>query len=220
MFKTKTVFFQQIVQILNQDKSSFQVLMVALGIGAFTNLQLEFLEEFELVLRPVMRAIKYVQGRYYFGSYLPMLFGLQSELNVEKPRKFCKPLVVALRNGFEKRFGDIMNPENPESVPLFVAMVANPKYKLNYVPQNLLTHNILRLKRMVLSAAEEMVGRKMRKLNESQESENKDAENISDLNGECEIKRIRMFSDSMKKRWLEMKLIYSRYALLSFSNRR
>lgn len=152
------------------------------GHWLFTKIQLDFLKEFELVLRPVMKGIKYVQGRYYFGSYLPMLFGLKSELDSEKHLKFCKPLVIALRNGFDKRFSDIMNPENPESVPLFVAMITNPKYKLNYVPQNLLTQNILRLKRMVLSAAEEMIERKMRKLNESQASEN-NAEVVADFNG-------------------------------------
>lgn len=157
--------------------------MVALGIGAFTSIQLEFLKEFEFVFRPIMRAIKYVQGRYYFGSYLPLLFGLKSELHSEKPLKFCEPLRTALRNGFEKRFADIMNPENPESVPLFVAMITNPKYKLNYVPQNLLTCNILRLKRMVLSAAEQIIERKMRKLKESQANENKETENVADLNG-------------------------------------
>ena len=160
-----------------------EVLLVALGIGAFTNTQLEFLKEFEYVLRPVMKALKFVQGRYYFGSYLPMLFGLQSELNSEKSLKHCKPLVLALRNGFEKRFNQIMTPENPKSVPLFVAMITNPQYKMNYIPQNLLRNNILRLKRMLLSAAEEMIARKMRKLNECEADQNKDSEEIPDLNG-------------------------------------
>lgn len=166
--------------------------MVALGIGAFTNIQLEFLKEFELILRPIMKAIKYVQGKYYFGSYLPMLFGLQNELNSEKTLKFCKPLVIALRSGFEKRFGNVMNPENPESVPLFVAMITNPRYKLNYVPQNLLTRNILRLKRMVLSAAEEMVERKLQKLNESQACENNGEEEISEFDSKYETTQNRI----------------------------
>lgn len=167
--------------------------MVALKIGAFTDTQLEFLKEFEFVLRPVIKALKYVQGRYYFGSYLPMLFGLQNELNSEKPLKICKPLVEALRKGFEKRFGDIMNPENPESVPLYVAMITNPKYKMNYVPQNVLTRNILRLKRMVLSAAEEIIERKLRRLNESQVGENEEVENNGENDGNCEIDGICFF---------------------------
>lgn len=157
--------------------------MVALGIGAFTKTQLEFLKEYEKVLRPVMRAIKYVQGRYYFGSYLPMLFGLRSELNSEKSLKYCKPLILALRSGFEKRFSNIMNPENPQSVPLFVAMISNPKYKMNYIPQNLLRGNMSRLKKMLLSATEQMIARKMRKLNEFEANENMDSEDIFDLNG-------------------------------------
>lgn len=173
--------------------------MVHLGIGAFTDLQLEFLKEFEIVFRPIMRAIKYVQGRYYFGSYLPMLFGLQIELNTEKHMKFCTPLVEALRNGFEKRFSDVMNPELPESVPLFVAMISNPKYKLNYVPQNLLSRHILRLKRMFLSAAEEMIERKMRKMNESQLNNDKESENVAGLSGKYKIRGI-YFSHSKKRR--------------------
>lgn len=176
-------FFLQIVQILNQDPSSLQVLLVALDIGAFTATQLEFLSEFVYVLRPVMRAIKYVQGRCFFGSYLPMLFGLRSELNSENTLKYCEPLVLALREGFEKRLGHAMDPENPKSVPLFVAMITNPKYKMNYIPQNLLRANILRLKRMLLSAAEEMIERNVRKLSEISTNENEDPEDISDLNG-------------------------------------
>lgn len=87
-----------------------------------------------------------------------------------------------------------MNPENRESVPLFVAMITNPKYKLNYVPQNLLTRDILRLKRMVLSATEEMIERKMRKLKKSQENVNKDQDEMVDLNGECGSQEFSYFS--------------------------
>lgn len=38
-----------------------------------------------------------------------------------------------MRDGFERRFSSLMNPQDSESHPLYIAMITNPEFKLNYM---------------------------------------------------------------------------------------
>lgn len=68
----------------------------------------------------------------------------------------CLPLVIALQSGLENRFGELMDPfnANGKSIPLYVAMLSNPAFKLNYMGMKKIPPNlILRLKEMLYNAA-------------------------------------------------------------------
>lgn len=109
-------------------------------------------------------ALKTIESNSYtFGLYLPTLFGLKINLQalIDKNLVFeCISLVHALQAGMEKRFGELMNPfaSDKKSVPLFVAMLTNPRYKFNFmglssIPPNLFNH----FKKMLFSEARNML---------------------------------------------------------------
>lgn len=148
--------------------------------------ELAFLKQYRNILSLVRSCLDIVEGdKHYFGIYLPTLLGLNyklnelvNTLNSTSARKFsinytdengdpavvssnCLPLVNAIKNGFEKRFGfliDLFNADG-KSIPLYLAMMSHPKYKLNFttrktIPTSLLNH----LKNMLVTAAYETLG--------------------------------------------------------------
>lgn len=120
----------------------------------------EFLNEYMNVIRPIAEALKALEGnRDTFGSYLPTLFGLKFKLDVLKKTsfKFCEPLLENIVDGFNTRFSGMIDSNNPKSIPLYMAMVSNPRFKLNYLPSNTPMHVLKKIQNMFSKAAEEMV---------------------------------------------------------------
>lgn len=120
----------------------------------------EFLREYHSVLALISAALKSIESdSYKFSLYLPSLFGLKIQLQalLDKRSVFeCIPLVIALQNGIEARFGNLMDPFDPEkkSVPLFIAMMTNPQFKLNFMGMKKIQPRLLnRLKDMLVSEA-------------------------------------------------------------------
>lgn len=148
--------------------------------------ELAFLKQYRNILSLVRSCLDIVEGdKHHFGIYLPTLLGLNYKLNElvntlssMSARKFsinytdevgepavvftnCLPLVNAIKDGFDKRFGSLIDPFNADgkSIPLYLAMVSHPKYKLNFttrktIPTSLLNH----LKNMLVTAAYETLG--------------------------------------------------------------
>lgn len=93
--------------------------------------------------------------------YLPTLFGLQNVLkkyaNIETTETLeCFELAKALEAAFERRFGQLMDVNDPEgkSAPLYIAMMTNPQFKLNFMGSKTIHPNVLhQLKEMLVSAA-------------------------------------------------------------------
>lgn len=106
-------------------------------------------------MQPIAEGITALEGNICFGAYLPYLFGIKSQLNRLTTQRllYCKPLLDSVISGFYKRFDDLMDPYNIRSVPLYLAMITNPKYKLNYIAE-LRPTLLQKLKNMLISAAE------------------------------------------------------------------
>lgn len=108
----------------------------ALNIFALTDEEYSFIDEYRNCVKPVADALKCLEGQNHsFGLYLPVLYGLKMALNDLRSNfdQYCLPLIEAIEVGFTKRFDDLMNVCNPKSIPLYLAMVANPRYKLDYL---------------------------------------------------------------------------------------
>lgn len=115
-----------------------------------------------MIFRPIAEGITFLEGdQQLFGSYLPTLFGIRTALNEIRTTAaltFCEPLIIAVQKGFLARFTDMMDPENTHSVPLFLAMASNPKYKLSFIPPSLFRTNIMGcIKNMMMAAAEKLL---------------------------------------------------------------
>lgn len=146
------------------DWASLATACEALGIEKLSDQDLDFLKEYIRAIRPIADAITYIEGMRCFGSYLPTLFAARlklRELYLDDQLIYCQPLVCALSNGFDRRFADVMNlgsvyqEGSPKAVPLYLAMISNPAFKLSYIPQYWFDANpntITQIKSMMLNA--------------------------------------------------------------------
>lgn len=119
-----------------------------------------FLREYHSVMKLIAIALKSIESdSYTFALYLPTLFGLRINLQamIDGHKIFhCEPLVVALLKGLDARFGNLMDPfsSDGKSVPLFVAMISNPTFKLNFMGMKKIQPHLLnRWKDMLLAEA-------------------------------------------------------------------
>ncbi|XP_072530968.1 zinc finger BED domain-containing protein 4-like [Salminus brasiliensis] len=86
-----------------------------------------FLNEYCTVMKPVVKAFDILQSETntHMGWLLPVIFQLQAKLSrLETSSKMCLPLIRAIQDGVQKRFGGMM--EDPE---LIAAAILLPKYK-------------------------------------------------------------------------------------------
>lgn len=136
-----------------------------MGIEPFDAEEYEFLQRYYEIINKVRIAQKVLEGdRHPFGLYLPTLFGLRAMLNkyanmALTEYKKCKPLAVALQNGFNDRFADLMDvfSSDGRSTPLYIAMITNPNYKLNFMGTRVIDPRVLsKLKEMLVAAALEI----------------------------------------------------------------
>lgn len=140
-----------------------------------------FLCEYHNVMSLIAAALNTLESnRHTFGIYVPTLLGLQYQLqklithlsseiengysmdiaddeeNVKVAGSNCLPLAYAIKRGFDNRFGELIDPYNinGKSVPLFVAMMSNPTFKLNFMCLPLISERLLKhLKEMLVCAA-------------------------------------------------------------------
>lgn len=133
-------------------------------LGVFDDGEYEFLVQYHKIMSLVASALKVVEAdRYTFGVYLPTLLGLKLKLQAlydDCHATFeCLPLILALQNGLKNRFGELMDPfcASGKSLPLYVAMLSNPTYKMNFMGMKTVSPQLLlRLKTMLLNAAIEI----------------------------------------------------------------
>lgn len=161
------------------DKSKLDSACKHLMVDSFNYEEYAFLCEYRDVIELVAAALKSIESNSYtFGLYLPTLFGLKFNLQKmidEKLVSDCIPLINALLNGIDARFGNLLDPFSPDqkSVPLFIAMMTNPKFKLRYMGLKENSSDVLsKLKEMLVSEA---IRIDHQNVNENKNGDNSDA---------------------------------------------
>lgn len=153
-------FHSQVQNILSIDMYKLENACTQLEIQSFDDDERRFLREYHNVITPVAIALKRLEGNAHtFGMYLPTLYGLRIKLNeLSESLEFCNPLVAAIQTGFESRFGEVMDIYNVKSVPLWLAMVTNPKYKLNFIGMKRIpSHILMKVKNLLQNAGQQIV---------------------------------------------------------------
>lgn len=92
--------------------------------------EIAFLTEFCTVMKPVVKVLNILQSETntHMGWLLPVIFQLQAKLSrLETSSKMCLPLIRAIQEGIQKRFGRMM--EDPE---LIAATILLPKFKTTW----------------------------------------------------------------------------------------
>lgn len=167
----KFLFFQTTnIASPQLDRASLATACEALKLDKLCDQDFAFLTEFNNIIKPIADAITFLEGDVKtFGSYLPMLFSVRQtlkDLYINNDLEFCRPLLIAVRDGFDKRFGHLMSlgnvfeKGNPKAIPLFLAMLSNPEYKMNFIPHYWFHQNangFNQIKSLLLSAMKQQV---------------------------------------------------------------
>lgn len=103
-----------------------------MGLTPMTQNDFKFLESFLAVMKPIIVAMKMLEGETntYIGQVIPTVMGL------ERKFKTCtdalvKPLALAMLEGLDLRFGPVK--EKREYV---LATMLHPKFKLNFIKED------------------------------------------------------------------------------------
>lgn len=82
------------------------------------------------MMKPVVKSLNILQSETttHMGWLLPVIFQLQAKLiRLETSSKMCSPLIRAIQEGIQKRFGMMI--EDPE---LIAAAILLPKFKTTW----------------------------------------------------------------------------------------
>lgn len=98
-----------------------------------------------------------------------MLFSARAalkDLYIADELVYCRPLLIAVKDGFDKRFGHLMQLNSrfemasPKAVPLFLAMLPNPEFKMNFITKDWFDSNaegLNQIKSLLLNAMKEVL---------------------------------------------------------------
>ncbi|XP_034534155.1 uncharacterized protein LOC117808543 [Notolabrus celidotus] len=117
-----------------QGEKAIRNVCTALKIKMLNPAEMGYLAEYAAVMKPVAMALNILQGEssVHMGFLLPTLHQLQDKLKkLESTCKVCGPLIDALLNGIQKRFGEIM--KEPE---LIAAAILLPKFRTSWTTED------------------------------------------------------------------------------------
>ena len=123
------------ILVLLKFKSKLNELMASLQLSSFTNQEIQFLEEYKLVLSPIACALDRLQGdTVFYGEFLPTLLKVNAQLEEVNIRalNYCSVLLTAVTNGFKSRFSDYLN-LTPLANDSLLASVSHPYFKLRWI---------------------------------------------------------------------------------------
>lgn len=125
----------QTKQLVGIEMEYLNIVCDKLQIERFSNIDIDFLNEFLVCLQPIAETITVLEGDIFYGHTLPALFTIQ--MNFEEIRsnglKYTLALLNALESGFEKRYNEYLYPFNAAAAPYYLAMASHPSYKLDCI---------------------------------------------------------------------------------------
>lgn len=132
--------------------------MIALQLPPFREMELDYIEEFCKVLRPIAISIDRLQGQTscYYGELLPTLFAIQAKLDDLQASnlRFCSHVLQATIAGFRKRFLNFLQLEHDVNEAI-LATTTHPYFKMRWLPPRLALEK-KRIQQLMLHSADEM----------------------------------------------------------------
>ncbi|RXN04056.1 tol2 transposase [Labeo rohita] len=128
------------VNQLNSQRGKLGDIMLKLNLPSFRDAELDYLEEYTKILKPIAVAIDRLQGQSscYYAELLPTLFAVESKLEALRSSNFryCSHLLQAIMDGFRSRFSSFLQLK-PEVNEAILASVTHPYFKMRWLPQQL-----------------------------------------------------------------------------------
>lgn len=187
--------------MLSLDLSALAIACEALNIEKLTDQDIVFLREYKSILQPIAEAITFVEGnRNMFGALLPTLFGIRLKLRElyqnSDDLKYCKALLDAIRAGFDKRFSHLMKLSDmydigdPKAVPLFVAMLSHPNFKMSFIPPYWFDENhygMNAMRNLMINAMKQIIAEQKQQQQQQQQIENESNETANTSSSSCKF---------------------------------
>lgn len=149
--------YDSVSELLRQDAEKLSQLMLIYKIEPFTMIEREFLCEYKLIMQSISNALDNLQSNCYYAIFLPTLLKVKSDIYkflVNPQTKMCKPLVEALKSGFEKRFEHHLDLQSERSISGFIAAVTHPYFKLRWLDYMRTSENIDKIQKLLIKAAD------------------------------------------------------------------
>lgn len=124
---------------LTQLKPHLKTLCTSLSLPLFKDAEINFLEEYVLVLGSLATAIDILQGenQCYLGYLLPTILEVKNTLHtltVSGSLVYAQPLAHVIMNGLQERFGFLLSLEDTARNHILASMTL-PYFKLRWVPK-------------------------------------------------------------------------------------
>ncbi|XP_058601280.1 uncharacterized protein LOC131520814 [Onychostoma macrolepis] len=120
---------ERILRIIRESgEGAVRAVTIALNVPMFSPAELAFLSDYASTMSPVSKALNILQGEVdvHMGWLVPTITLLTVKLDrLQTSSKFCQPLISALQEGIQQRFGKMMN--DPE---LISAAILLPKFHI------------------------------------------------------------------------------------------
>lgn len=127
------------IQLLKY-KTKLNDLNLKLNLCAFKEIELEYLEEFCLLMKPIATALDYLQKEKdcFYGQLLPTLISLKQRLQnlQEKNLRHTGFILSNLLTSLHKRFAKFFE-LSPEANEAIIASCFHPLFKLKWLPESL-----------------------------------------------------------------------------------
>lgn len=139
--------YDSIARLLTFDVQLLNKTTEALSLENFSTSDLEFFREYMNVMRPIAESIDSLQADAYHSHFLPTLVNIKywlESINAESNLKHCQPLLDAITDGFEKRFGHFFIQNDEESITAIVSTCVHPYFKTRWLHEDMNTDSYLK----------------------------------------------------------------------------
>lgn len=148
--------YDSIVQLM-RSKIKLNDLFDKLGkTNTFSAIELEYLEEFIQVLKPIATALDYIQGNNcYYGKLLPTLMSVRTRLErlQDSNLRHFTSILPQLKESLERRFDKFFK-LSLEVNGAILASCYHPSYKMRWLPESITPDERQRIQNLAMHALE------------------------------------------------------------------
>jgi hypothetical protein len=135
------------LKVLQSLRPQLKAICEAVGVPAFKDMELNFIDEYVEILAPISVALDKLQGQSnesmaFMGILMPTVFSVKQRLEhivQSSSIRHCAALANGLLCSLTRRFGKFLNFE-PSANECVLASVSHPFFKLRWVPADQVDH--------------------------------------------------------------------------------
>ncbi|XP_055309472.1 uncharacterized protein LOC129573192 isoform X2 [Sitodiplosis mosellana] len=135
--------YNNVSNLVTCDHQSLNEILTEIETLALTQVDIDFLKEYAIILEPIATAIEYLQkNNCYYATLLPMVYSMKDNLmdvNNRGQIQLCQPLLAAILNGVDQHFDHLFDFSSEKSAPAIIATCTHPFFKMRWLKGDLKT---------------------------------------------------------------------------------